>query len=92
MVTIRINRKSFLNEILLKLCENFCDSGYYDFDNKKAYAETDSEIAADALEEVLYDLGYMKLEDTSMEESETRHYSRKDVIENGAWKAVFKEL
>ena len=92
MATIRINRKSFLNEIFLNLCENFCDSGYYDFDNKKAYAETDSEIAADALEEILYDLGYIKLEDTSVEESEIRHYSRKDVIENGAWKAVFKEL
>mgnify|MGYP006986250859 FL=1 len=92
MTTIRTHRKSFLNEILLNLCENFCDSGYYDFTNKKAYAETDSEIAADALEEVLYDLGYMKLEDTSIEESETRHYSRKDVVENGAWKAVFKEL
>lgn len=92
MTTIKVHRKSFLNEILLNLCENFCDSGYYDFDNKKAYAETDSEIAADALEEVLYDLGYIKLEDTSVEESETRHYSRTDIIENGAWKAVFKEL
>lgn len=92
MTTIKVHRKSFLNEILLNLCENFCDSGYYDFENKKAYAETDSEIAADALEEVLYDLGYIKLEDTSVKESETRHYSRTDVIENGAWKAVFKEL
>lgn len=92
MTTIGVHRKSFLNEILLNLCENFCDSGYYDFDNNKAYAETDSEIAADALEEVLYDLGYIKLEDKSIEESVTRHYSRKDVVENGAWKAVFKEL
>lgn len=83
-------RCSLLSMIMSCLYNNFLTSGIGD--NKKAYAETDSEIAADALEEVLYDLGYMKLEDTSMEESETRHYSRKDVVENGAWKAVFKEL
>lgn len=83
-------RCSLLSMIMSCLYNNFLTSGIDD--NGKAYAETDSEIAADALEEVLYDLGYMKLEDTSVEESEIRHYSRKDVIENGAWKAVFKEL
>lgn len=83
-------RCSLLSTIMSCLYNNFITSGIDD--NGKAYAKTDSEIAADALEEVLYDLGYMKLEDTSMEESEIRHYSRKDVIENGAWVAVFKEL
>lgn len=83
-------RCSLLSMIMSCLYNNFITSGIDD--NEKAYAETDSEIAADALEEVLYDLGYMKLEDTSIEESEIRHYSRKDVVENGAWKAVFKEL
>ena len=83
-------RCSLLSMIMSCLYNNFIISGIDN--NEKAYAETDSEIAADALEEVLYDLGYMKLEDTSMEESEIRHYSRKDVVENGAWKAVFKEL
>lgn len=83
-------RCSLLSMIMSCLYNNFLTSGIDD--NGKAYAETDSEIAADALEEVLYDLGYMKLEDISVEESEIRHYSRKDVVENGAWKAVFKEL
>lgn len=83
-------RCSLLSMIMSCLYNNFLTSGIDD--NGRAYAETDSEIAADALEEVLYDLGYMKLEDTSVEESEIRHYSRKDVVENGAWKAVFKEL
>ena len=83
-------RCSLLSMIMSCLYNNFLTSGVDD--NGRAYAETDSEIAADALEEVLYDLGYMKLEDTSVEESEIRHYSRKDVVENGAWKAVFKEL
>ena len=83
-------RCSLLSMIMFSLYNNFIISGIDE--NGKAYAETDSEIAADALEEVLYDLGYMKLEDTSMEESEIRHYSRKDIVENGAWKAVFKEL
>lgn len=83
-------RCSLLSMIMSCLYNNFLTSGIDD--NGKAYAETDSKIAADALEEVLYDLGYMKLEDTSVEESEIRHYSRKDVVENGAWKAVFKEL
>lgn len=83
-------RCSLLSMIMSCLYNNFLTSGIGD--NGKAYAETDSEIAAEALEEVLYDLGYMKLEDTSVEESEIRHYSRKDVVENGAWKAVFKEL
>lgn len=83
-------RCSLLSMIMSCLYNNFLTSGIDD--NGKAYAETDSEIAADALKEVLYDLGYMKLEDTSVEESEIRHYSRKDVVENGAWKAVFKEL
>lgn len=83
-------RCSLLSMIMSCLYNNFLTSGIDD--NGKAYAETDSEIAADAFKEVLYDLGYMKLEDTSVEESEIRHYSRKDVVENGAWKAVFKEL
>lgn len=83
-------RCSLLSMIMSCLYNNFLTSGIDD--NGRAYTETDSEIAADALEEVLYDLGYMKLEDTSVEESEIRHYSRKDVVENGAWKAVFKEL
>ena len=83
-------RSSLLSMIMSCLYNNFLTSGIDD--NGKAYAETDSEIAADALEEALYDLGYMKLEDTSVEESEIRHYLRKDVVENGAWKAVFKEL
>ena len=83
-------RCSLLSMIMSCLYNNFLTSGIDN--NGKAYAETDSEIAADALKEVLYDLGYMKLEDTSVEESEIRHYSRKDVVENGAWKAVFKEL
>lgn len=83
-------RCSLLSMIMSCLYNNFLTSGIDD--NGRAYAETDSEIAADALEEVLYYLGYMKLEDTSVEESEIRHYSRKDVVENGAWKAVFKEL
>lgn len=83
-------RCSLLSMIMSCLYNNFITSGIDG--NGKAYAETDSEIAADALEEILYDLGYMKLEDTSIEESEIRHYSRKNVVENGAWKAVFKEL
>ena len=42
--------------IMSCLYNNFLTSGIGD--NGKAYAETDSEIAAEALEEVLYDLGY----------------------------------
>ena len=83
-------RNSLLSMILSCLDYNFITSGIDD--NGKAFAETDSEIAADALEEILYDIGYIKLEDDSFGEDEPRQYSRNDIVEDGAWRAVFKEL
>lgn len=83
-------RGSLLSMILSCMNNNFITSGIDN--NGKAFAETDSEIAADALEEVLYDIGYIKLEDKSFGNDVPRQYSRQDVVENGAWKAVFKEL
>ena len=50
-----MNKKKLLHIIMSSLTEDWCCSGV-DGD-EKAYAWTDSEIAADALTEILYDLG-----------------------------------
>lgn len=67
-----MNDKELIMEIFKRLDDNF-----YDLDNPMV-AETDSEIAADALAETLFNIG---LEDL---------YEREDSIDvNGCWFARF---
>ena len=51
-----LNEKEVLFWILTNLKWNWKESGT--LENGKPYAVTDSEIAADALTEILYDLGF----------------------------------
>ena len=79
-----------LHMLLSGMQNNFCNFGVDK--NGKAFCETDSEVAADALEETLYNLGYIKLEDESFDDSVIRHYSRIEVYDDGLLMDKFIEL
>lgn len=67
-----MNDKELIMEIFKRLDDNFCD-----LDNQML-AETDSEIAADALAETLFNIGLDNL------------YKREDGVDgNGCWYARF---
>lgn len=80
-----MDKKKLLHEILTNLDENWCGCIV---DDGKAYTWTDSEIAADALTEILYDLGFevQKLDNPKAD------YIRTDIIKDGLWYANFVEL
>lgn len=82
-----MNKKKLLHIIMSSLTENWCCS---DVDRDgKAYAWTDSEIAADALTEILYDLGCEEFHEPNAKKPD---YRRDDVIIEGCWRAVFIEI
>ena len=57
--------------------------------DEKAYAWTDSEIAADALTEILYDLGCEEFHELN---SKRPDYRRDNIVIDGCWRAVFTEM
>ena len=57
--------------------------------NGKVSAWTDSEIAADALTEILYDIG---LEEYHNPDAKNPDYRRDDIVIDGCWRASFDEL
>lgn len=82
-----MNKKRLLHIIMSNLHENWCSSTV----NKdgKACAQTDSEIAANALTEILYDLGCEEFHESG---SENADYRREDIVLEGLWVAVFVEM
>ena len=67
---------------------------YGDIDeNGRAFAETDSGIAADSLSEILEALGYNEQDDIYLNEDAVIHYKREDYVdEDGLWKSKFTEV
>lgn len=82
-----MNKKKLLHIIMSRLVDNWCDSGVNR--NEKAYAWTDSEIAADALTEILYDLGCQEFHE---KDAVNPDYKREDIVIEGIWCASFEEL
>lgn len=82
-----MNKKRLLHIIMSNLHENWCSSTV----NKdgKVCAWTDSEIAANALTEILYDLGCEEFYTSGSEKAE---YRRDDLVINGCWRASFTEM
>ena len=82
-----MNKGKLLHTIMSNLCENWCSSTVTS--GGKACAWTDSEIAANALTEILYDLGY---EEQNTSGSKNADYRRDDLVLDGLWGASFIEL
>ena len=82
-----MNKKKLLHIIMSSLTENWCCSGVDGVE--KAYAWTDSEIAADALTEILYDLGCEEFHELN---SKRPDYRRDNIVIDGCWRAVFTEM
>lgn len=74
-------KQRMLKYILTHLGDNFCGSGIYS--DGRAYAFTDSEIAANGLEETLYNMGY-EASKSFQENSESDHVIQEQII-NGGW-------
>lgn len=82
-----MNKKKLLHIIMSSLTENWYCS---DVDkNGKAYAWTDSEIAADTLTEILYDLGCEEFHELN---SKRPDYRRDNIVIDGCWRALFTEM
>ena len=82
-----MNKKKLLHIIMSNLHENWCSSTVNS--GGKACAWTDSEIAANALTEILNDLGY---EEQNVSGSKSADYRRDDLVLDGVWGASFIEL
>lgn len=82
-----MNKKKLMHILMRSLKENWCSVGIDK--NGKAYAWTDSEIAADALTEILYDIG---LEEYHDPDAKNPDYRRDDIVIDGCWRASFDEL
>lgn len=82
-----MNKKRLLHIIMSNLHENWCKSGVGK--NEKAYAWTDSEIAANALTEILYDLD---CEEFTTSGSEKADYRRENIVVEGCWLYSFVEM
>lgn len=80
-------RAKLLHCILLNIGENFYYSG--ESENGKAFAITDSEVAADALLETLYNLGF---EEEGNPDTTEPDYRREEVFVNGFMCYKFTEL
>lgn len=74
-------KQKILKYILTHLGDNFCGSGIYS--DGRAYAFTDSEIAANGLEETLYNMGYEASK--SFRENLESDYVIQEGIQNGGW-------
>lgn len=74
----KVNDKILLKEIFRRLGHNFYENG-----QDPEIPKTDSEIAADALLETLYNMGF----------DEGVHYSREDYVnDDGCWECKFEIL
>lgn len=82
-----LNKKEVLFYILTNLKWNWKESGT--LESGKPYAITDSEIVADALTEILYDLGF---EEESDPDATFPDYRRTDSTITGTWLARFEEI
>lgn len=82
-----MNKKRLMHIVLMSLKENWCSSIVDK--NGKAIVWTDSEIAADSLTEILYDLGLEEFHDP---DTKMPDYRRDDIIIEGCWRALFTEL
>ena len=76
-------KQRMLKYILTHLGDNFCASGIYS--DGRAYAFTDSEIAANALEETLYNMGY-EASKSFQENSESDYVIQEQIIYGGWYK------
>lgn len=74
-------KQKILKYILTHLGDNFCGSGIDSYG--RAYAFTDSEIAANSLEETLYNMGYEASK--SSKENLESDYVIQEGIQNGGW-------
>lgn len=82
-----LNKKEVLFYILTNLKWNWKESGT--LESGKPYAITDSEVAADALTEILHDLGF---EEESDPDATFPDYRRTDSTITGTWLAKFEEV
>lgn len=82
-----LNKKEVLFYILTNLKWNWKESGT--LESGKPYAITDSEIAANALTEILHDLGF---EEESDPAATFPDYRRTDSTITGTWLAKFEEI
>ena len=88
----KVNEIDVLHYIIFNLGHGSDLYGDVD-DNGKAFAETDSEAAANSLSEILEALGYNEQDDIYLNEDAIIHYKREDFVdEYGLWKAKFLEL
>lgn len=74
-------KQRMLKYILTHLGDNFCGSGIDSYG--RAYAFIDSEIAANSLEETLYNMGYEASK--SSKENLESDYVIQEGIQNGGW-------
>lgn len=82
-----MNKKKLMHILMRSLEENWCSVNIDK--NGKVSAWTDSEIAADALTEILYDIG---LEEYHNPDAKNPDYRRDDIVIDGCWRASFDEL
>lgn len=82
-----MNKKKLMHILMRSLKENWCSVNINK--NGKVTAWTDSEIAANALTEILYDIGLEEYHDPNTKNPD---YRRDDIVINGCWRASFDEL
>ena len=82
-----MNKKKLMHILMRSLKENWCSVNINK--NGKVTAWTDSEIAANALTEILYDIGLEEYHDPDAKNPDNR---RDDIVINGCWRASFDEL
>ena len=82
-----MNKKKLMHILMRSLKENWCSVNIDK--NGKVSAWTDSEIAANALTEILYDIG---LEEYHNPYAKNPDYRRDDIVIDGCWRASFDEL
>lgn len=82
-----MNKKKLMHILMRSLKENWCSVAINK--NGKVSVWTDSEIAANALTEILYDIG---LEEYHDPDAKNPDYRRDDIVIDGCWRASFDEL
>lgn len=82
-----MNKKKLMHILMRSLKENWCSVNIDK--NGKVSAWTDSEIAANALTEILYDIGLEEYHDPY---AKNPNYRRDDIVIDGCWRASFDEL
>ena len=82
-----MNKKELMRNIILSLGQNWYKTGIDE--DGKAFAWTNSEKAADALTEILYDIGCIESYD---EHPTIPVYYKYVIVTNNHWRAVFREV